>query len=136
MALSPHKADRFYMGSQYLHRSEDMGETWKIISPYLTTNDPTKQDQSASGGLSTDNSGAENHTTIFTIAESPLDEQVIWVGTDDGNVQVTRNGGQTWTNTSSNVPGLPANTWVYHIEPSEHNVGTAMQFLTVILVVI
>ena len=125
MALSPHKADRFYMGSQYLHRSEDMGETWKIISPDLTTNDPTKQDQSASGGLSTDNSGAENHTTIFTIAESPLDEQVIWVGTDDGNVQVTRNGGQTWTNTSSNVPGLPANTWVYHIEPSEHNVGTA-----------
>ncbi|HCK03336.1 MAG TPA: hypothetical protein DHV86_01040, partial [Methylophilaceae bacterium] len=97
----------------------------KIISPDLTTNDPTKQDQSASGGLSTDNSGAENHTTIFTIAESPLDEQVIWVGTDDGNVQVTRNGGQTWTNTSSNVPGLPANTWVYHIEPSEHNVGTA-----------
>jgi photosystem II stability/assembly factor-like uncharacterized protein len=125
MALSPHKPDRFYMGSQYLHRSEDMGNTWEIISPDLTTNDPAKQDQAASGGLSTDNSGAENHTTIFTIAESPLDENVIWVGTDDGNVQVTRNAGKTWDNTVINVPGLPANTWAYHIEPSVHAVGTA-----------
>ena len=125
MALSSHKPDRFYMGSQYLHRSEDMGDTWEIISPDLTTNDPAKQNQEASGGLSADNSGAENHTTIFTIAESPLDENLIWVGTDDGNVQVTRDGGKTWTNTAANVPGLPAATWVYHIEPSVHNAGTA-----------
>jgi photosystem II stability/assembly factor-like uncharacterized protein len=125
MALSPHQPDRFYMGSQYLHRSEDMGDTWEVISPDLTTNDPEKQGQEDSGGLSMDNSGAENHTTIFTIAESPLDEKVIWVGTDDGNVQLTRDGGQTWTNTSGNIPGLPANTWVYHIEPSVHDKGTA-----------
>jgi hypothetical protein len=125
MALSPHKPDRFYMGSQYLHRSEDMGDTWEIISPDLTTNDPAKQNQAASGGLSVDNSGAENHTTIFTIAESPLDENLIWVGTDDGNVQLTRDGGKTWTNTAANIPGLPANTWVYHIEPSVHDKGTA-----------
>ena len=125
MALSNHHPDRFYMGSQYLHRSDDMGDTWELISPDLTTNDPAKQMQEGSGGLSADNSGAENHTTIFTIAESPLDENVIWVGTDDGNVQVTLDGGTTWTNTVSNIPGLPANTWVYHIEASVHDKGTA-----------
>ena len=125
MALSPHHPDRFYMGSQYLHRSEDMGDTWEIISPDLTTNDKSKQLQEGSGGLSVDNSGAENHTTIFTIAESPLDEDIIWVGTDDGNVQVTRDGGRTWTNTVANIPGLPVNTWVYHIEPSTHDKAVA-----------
>lgn len=107
MAVSTHQPDRFYMGSQFVHKSEDMGDTWKIISPDLTTNDPTKQQQENSGGLSMDNSGAENHTTIFTIAESTLDENVIWVGTDDGNVQVTQDGGKTWTNTSGNIIGLP-----------------------------
>lgn len=125
MALSKHQPDRFYMGSQFLHKSEDMGDTWEKISPDLTTNDPKKQNQEESGGLSKDNSGAENHTTIFTIAESPLDENVIWVGTDDGNVQVTQDGGKSWTNTVKNISGLPANTWVYHIEASVHNKGTA-----------
>jgi phage tail protein X len=72
-----------------------------------------------------DNSGAENHTTIFTIAESPLDENIIWVGTDDGNVQVTKNGGKKWTNTSMNIPGLPKNIWCYHIEASVHDKATA-----------
>ena len=72
MAISAHQPDRFYMGSQFLHKSEDMGDTWEIISPDLSTNDSTKQQQADSGGLSMDNSGAENHTTIFTIAESPL----------------------------------------------------------------
>ena len=93
MAVSQHQPDRFYMASQFLHVSEDMGDNWKIISPDLTTNDKTKQDQSKSGGLSVDNSGAENHTTIFTIAESPLDENVIWIGTDDGNIQITTDAG-------------------------------------------
>jgi len=125
MAISSHQPDRFYMGSQYLHKSEDMGDTWTIISPDLTTNDPAKQNQEDSGGLSMDNSGAENHTTIFTIAESPLDEKVIWVGTDDGNVQVTQDGGKTWTNTVGNIPNLPKNTWCYHIEASVFDKGTA-----------
>lgn len=125
MAISSHQPDRFYMGSQYLHRSEDMGDTWEVISPDLTTNDPAKQMQEESGGLSMDNSGAENHTTIFTIAESPLDENIIWVGTDDGNVQITRDGGKSWTNSAANIPGLPSNTWVYHIEPSVFDKGTA-----------
>ena len=125
IAVSKHQPDRLYVGSQFLHKSEDMGNTWTKISPDLTTNDPKKQMQEESGGLSKDNSGAENHTTIFAIAESPLDQNIIWVGTDDGNVQVTKDGGKSWTNTVKNISGLPANTWVYHIEPSVHNKGTA-----------
>ena len=125
MAVSTHAPDRFYMGSQFVHKSDDMGESWDIISPDLTTNDPTKQDQSSSGGLSVDNSGAENHTTIFTIAESPLDQNILWVGTDDGNVQVTKDGGKNWINVTENLVGIPANTWVYHIEASVHGKGTA-----------
>tara|TARA_B100000035_G_scaffold264044_1_gene235958 strand:- start:3651 stop:5039 length:1389 start_codon:yes stop_codon:yes gene_type:complete len=72
-----------------------------------------------------DNSGAENHTTIFTIAESPIDEKVIWIGTDDGNVQLTTDGGKSWKNLITNFNGVPQNTWVYHIEPSVHDIGTA-----------
>ncbi|AXT53780.1 hypothetical protein D1818_24250 [Aquimarina sp. BL5] len=124
MAISEHQPDRFYMGSQFLHVSGDMGDNWKIISPDLTTNDPLKQDKE-SGGISTDKSGAETHTTIFTIAESPLDEKVIWVGTDDGNVQITQDGGKTWSNTTPNIQGVPKNTWVYHIEASNHSKGAA-----------
>ena len=125
MAVSSHQPDRFYMGSQFIHKSEDMGDTWEIISPDLTTNDPLKQNQVDSGGLSKDNSGAENHTTIFTITESPLDENIIWAGTDDGNVQLTKDGGKTWTNTVANIPGLPPNTWCYHIEASSLDKATA-----------
>ncbi|MEL6812650.1 MAG: hypothetical protein AAFP76_15075, partial [Bacteroidota bacterium] len=125
MAVSAHAPDRFYMGSQFVHVSDDMGDSWRIISPDLTTNDIAKQNQAESGGLSMDNSGAENHTTIFTIAESPLDENILWVGTDDGNVQVTKDGGKTWDNVTANLTGIPANTWVYHIEASVHGKGTA-----------
>lgn len=130
MAISPNKPDRFYMGSQYVHRSEDMGENWTKISPDLTTNDPAKQNQETSGGLSRDNSGAENHCTIFTIAESPLDENVIWAGTDDGNLQLTKDGGKTWTNLIANVPGVPKGTMVYHIEASVFNKAYAYAVLT------
>ena len=125
MAVSQHQPDRFYMASQFLHVSEDMGDNWKIISPDLTTNDKTKQDQSKSGGLSVDNSGAENHTTIFTIAESPLDQNVLWIGTDDGNIQITTDAGKSWSNVTGNLTGIPANTWVYHIEASVHSKATA-----------
>jgi len=125
MAVSAHVPDRFFMGSQFVHKSDDMGDTWQIISPDLTTNDSKKQSQENSGGLSKDNSGAENHTTIFTIAESPLDANILWVGTDDGNVQVTKDGGKSWENTVINIDGLPKNTWCYHIEASVFNKGTA-----------
>ena len=120
ITTSRHQPDRIYAGSQFVHMSDDRGDTWKKISPDLTTNDKTKQNQEASGGLSADNSGAENHCTIFTIAESPISDQVIWVGTDDGNVQLTQDGGKTWTNLSKNFPGLPPATWCYHIEASVH----------------
>ncbi|WP_396210952.1 WD40/YVTN/BNR-like repeat-containing protein [Flavobacterium sp.] len=117
--------DRIYAGSQFVHVSDDMGATWEIISPDLTTNNPAKLNQENSGGLSKDNSGAENHCTLFTIAESPKDKNVIWAGTDDGNVQVTKDGGKTWTNVTANIKGLPLNTWCYHIEASSFNAGSA-----------
>ncbi len=120
ITTSKHNPNRLYAGSQFVHVSDDRGDSWKKISPDLTTNDKTKQNQEESGGLSADNSGAENHCTIFTIAESPLTDQVIWVGTDDGNVQLTQDGGKTWTNLTKNIVGLPANTWCYHIEASVH----------------
>ena len=125
ITTSTNNADRLYVGSQFLHVSNDRGDSWQKISGDLTTNDPAKQQQAESGGLSADNSGAENHCTIFTIAESPINEQVIWIGTDDGNVQLTKNGGKDWTNLRKNIQGLPDNTWVYHIEASSHDVNTA-----------
>jgi photosystem II stability/assembly factor-like uncharacterized protein len=125
LQVSPNKPDRIYFGSQFLFRSDDMGDTWEKISPDLSTNDPKRQGQALSGGVSVDNSGAEMNTTIFCIAESPLDENLIWVGTDDGNVQITMDGGKNWMNVVANIPGLPKNTWCSHIEASTFNKGTA-----------
>jgi photosystem II stability/assembly factor-like uncharacterized protein len=125
ITTSFHQPDRLYVGSQFLHRSEDRGESWSRISPDLTTNDPAKQLQEESGGLSADNSGAENHCTIFAIGESPLDENIIWIGTDDGNIQVTFNGGKSWANVTPRRPELPKNTWTYHLEPSNFDRQTA-----------
>ncbi|MFM9910913.1 MAG: VPS10 domain-containing protein [Chitinophagaceae bacterium] len=115
-----------YMGAQYLYKSTDQGRNWKRISPDLTTNDKKKQEQENSGGLSADNTSAENHCTIFTMAESPLDENTIWVGTDDGNLQYTTDAGTTWNNVSKNYPmaGIPAQTWVSSIEPSRFDKNT------------
>ncbi len=107
-----------YFGSQYLYKTLDKGESWQRISPDLSTNDPDKLNQEESGGLSVDNSSAENHCTIFAICESPADANVIWAGTDDGNIQVSENGGGSWTNVVKNIPGLPKNTWVSSIDAS------------------
>jgi photosystem II stability/assembly factor-like uncharacterized protein len=123
--VDPLDSTTIYFGSQFVHKTSDGGKTWKIISPDLTTNDPAKQRQSETGGLTRDNTGAENHTTIISITPSPVEGGIIWVGTDDGNVQVTRDGGQTWTNTVDRIRGVPANTWVPHIEPSKFEGGTA-----------
>ena len=123
--LSPNKSERMYFGAQYLFVSEDMGDSWKRISPDLTSNDKEKQQQHKSGGLSIDNSTAENHCTIYAIAESPKDEQVVWAGTDDGLLQLSENGGKSWTNVTANVPALPAHTWVTFIEASPHAKETA-----------
>lgn len=120
-----HNPDRIYAGSQFVHVSDDMGASWKIISPDLTTNDKLKMNQENSGGLSKDNSGAENHCTLFTIAESPLSKDIIWAGADDGNVQITQDSGKTWKNVTANIIGLPKNTWCYHIEASNFAKGSA-----------
>jgi len=125
IALDPFDPEVLYYGSQFLHRSPDRGENWEVISPDLTTNDPEKQRQHESGGLTLDVTAAENHTTILTIAPSPVERGVIWVGTDDGNVQVTRDGGATWTNVVENVRGVPAHTWAPHVEASKHVAGRA-----------
>ncbi len=116
---------RLYFAAQYLFRSNDNGDSWERISPDLTTNDKSKQQQHLSGGLSIDNSTAENHTTIYSVAESPLNKQIIWVGTDDGNLQRSTNDGQNWEKLNDNIRGLPANTWVSFIEPSPHDPNTA-----------
>ena len=126
---SPNDAKTLYVGSQYLHRSTDRGETWEIISPDLTTDDPAKQRQQDSGGLTIDNTTAENHTTLYAIAESPKNADLIWVGTDDGNLQVTRDAGDSWSNVAPNAwqadPAVPEGTWVSWVHPSDHDEATA-----------
>ncbi len=124
IALSPTDKSTLYIGSQFLFRSHDHGQTWDRISPDLTTNDPAKQKQEESGGITVDNSAAEMHTTIYAISESPKDANVIWVGTDDGNVQVTRDGGKSWKNITAGA-GVPANSWVSYIDASHFDAGTA-----------
>jgi photosystem II stability/assembly factor-like uncharacterized protein len=125
IAVSPNEKGTIYIGAQFLFRSRDHGQSWDRISPDLTTNDPEKQKQEESGGVTVDNSSAEMHTTIFSISESPKNGQIIWVGTDDGNVQITRDGAETWTNVVSNVPGLEKNSWVSTIEASRFDEATA-----------
>ena len=109
-----------YVGAQYVYKSNDQGRNWKKISGDLTTNNKNKQKQEDSGGLSEDNTSAENHCTVFTISESPVDENLVWIGTDDGNLQFTTDAGTTWNNVSANVAkcGIASQSWVSSIEPS------------------
>ncbi len=123
--MSPNEKGTIYIGAQFLFRSRDHGQTWDRISPDLTTNDPEKQKQEESGGVTVDNSSAEMHTTIYSISESPKNGQIIWVGTDDGNLQITRDGGKTWTNVVGNVAGLGKHSWVSTVEASRFDEATA-----------
>jgi photosystem II stability/assembly factor-like uncharacterized protein len=125
IALSPTEKGTVYIGAQFLFRSRDHGQNWERISPDLTTNDPVKQKQEQSGGVTVDNSSAEMHTTIYSISESPKDKNLIWVGTDDGNLQITRDSGKTWNNVVANVPGLAKNSWVSWVQASNFDAGTA-----------
>ena len=125
VAIDPHDNNGVYYGSQFLHYSNNRGDDWTIISPDLSTDDPEKQKQSESGGLTYDATGAENHTTILAIAPSPVERNVIWVGTDDGNVQITRDNGDNWENVASKLPGLPAGSWIPQIRASDYNAGEA-----------
>jgi photosystem II stability/assembly factor-like uncharacterized protein len=122
-AANPHN---LYMSAQYLYRSTDEGRNWTRISPDLTTNDKNKRDPEKSGGLSADNTSAENHCTIFAVAESPLDANYVYAGTDDGNLQISTDGGKIWNNVSGNIVncGIPAQTWVSSIEPSRFDKNT------------
>jgi photosystem II stability/assembly factor-like uncharacterized protein len=114
---SPHDANTIYLAGNVVFKSTDFGKTWEQISPDLTTNDPEKQ-KDAGGPVAFENSTAEYHTTITAIAESPVQKGLIWVGTDDGNLQVSSDGGKNWANVIKNVPGLGANSGVSHVEPS------------------
>ncbi|HET7503796.1 MAG TPA: hypothetical protein VFK02_22400, partial [Kofleriaceae bacterium] len=122
---SPTQKGTIYIGAQFLFRSRDRGDTWERVSPDLTTNDPEKQKQEQSGGVTVDNSSAEMHTTIYSISESPRNANVIWVGTDDGNLQLSRDGTRTWTNVAGNVPGLPKSSWVSWVEASRFDPAVA-----------
>jgi len=125
IAQDPFDANGLFYGSQFLHYSNDNGASWKIISPDLTTNDTTKQKGRESGGLTIDATTAENYCSILTIAPSTINRNVIWVGTDDGNIQVTQDGGKTWKNVALTMSGLPKNSWIPQIVASTYDEGEA-----------
>lgn len=125
ISMSPIDNETIYFGSQFVHKSIDKGHTWEIISPDLSTNNPEKQQQHESGGITMDATGAENHCTILAIEPSTFDKNLIWAGTDDGNIQLTQDGGKTWENVSKNIKGMPEGSWVAQIRASKFNKGEA-----------
>jgi photosystem II stability/assembly factor-like uncharacterized protein len=122
IALSPHDANIIYFGGEVLFKSSDAGNTWSIISPDLTRNDKSKQ-QSSGGPLTKDNTSVEYYDTIFALAESPLERNLIWAGTDDGIVQLTRDGGLNWDKVTPR--DLPDWSMISLIAPSPHSAGAA-----------
>ncbi len=125
LAIDPFEPATVYLGSQFVHKSTDRGETWTTVSADLTSNNPEWQKQDQTGGLTPDITGAENYTTLITIAPSPKERGVIWAGSDDGRLHVSRDGGKSWTSVEKRVPFVPANTWIPHVHPSPHAGGTA-----------
>jgi photosystem II stability/assembly factor-like uncharacterized protein len=123
IGVDPLDPSTVYYGSHVLHRSRDKGASWEVVSPDLTTNNPDQQKQDETGGLTLDITGAETHNTILAIAPSYKEKGVIWIGTDDGNVQLTRDGGKTWTN--FRIPGMPVGAWVPQVRASRYNAGEA-----------
>ena len=120
--ISPHDHNTLYVGSQYVHRTTNGGQSWEVISPDLTLNDRSKM--GSSGGLTPDNIGVEYAGVVYGIAESPVQKGMIWVGTNDGLVQVTRDNGKTWTNVTKNIPDLPPWGSVRSLVPSKYDVNT------------
>jgi photosystem II stability/assembly factor-like uncharacterized protein len=125
IAQDPFDRNTIYFGSQYLHKSINKGTSWETVSGDLTTNDSIKIDQTNNGGISVDITGAENYCSILTISPSPKEKGVIWVGTDDGNVQVTRDAGKTWTNHRNKLPGIAPGAWIPQIMASRYSGGEA-----------
>jgi photosystem II stability/assembly factor-like uncharacterized protein/ribonuclease HI len=128
IAQDPFEPGTIYYGSQYVHKSTDRGESWTVISPDLTTDKPEWQTRDT-GGITPDVTGAENYTTIIAISPSPVQKGVLWVGTDDGRVHVTRDGGKTWESVEKSLKGVPANTWVPHIRASKFDAASAFVVL-------
>ena len=124
--IDPKENNTIYFGSQFVHKSIDKGETWSIISPDLTTNNPKKLNQHNSGGLTIDATGAENHCTILVIEPSEVESDMLWVGTDDGRVHYTQNGGQDWTEVTNNIKELPQGSWIPQIKASKSVKGEAL----------
>jgi len=124
IVASPHEPKTIYLGSNVVFRSTDFGSTWEAISPDLTTNDPEKQ-KTAGGPAWPENTTAEYYCTIISLAESPIQPGILWAGTDDGNLQVSMNGGETWKNVIENVPDIAPRSPVSHIEPSRSSAGMA-----------
>ena len=123
--ISPHDPETVYVGGNVVFKSNNRGKSWEVISPDLTTNDKSKQ-RSSGGTIYQDNTAAEFHCTILYLAESPIQKGVIWAGTDDGNIQVTLDGGKSWSNLKNRIKGLPQFSWISKIHASEHNAGTAI----------
>lgn len=121
--ISFHNPRTLYYGANFLFKSVDRGDHWKIISPDLSTNHPEKTIRE-SGGLTRDVTGAETHCTIVTLSESPLVPGMIWVGTDDGNIQLTLDDGATWRDVSADNQGVPDEIWVTRVEASHFDKGT------------
>jgi photosystem II stability/assembly factor-like uncharacterized protein len=124
--MDPFDNSTLYFGSQFVHKSNDKGLTWNVISPDLSTNNPEKLKQAQSGGLTMDATGAENHCTILVIEPTVLEKDVLWAATDDGQVHITKNGGTTWTNVAKNIKELPENSWITQIKASNKNKGEAL----------
>lgn len=122
ISWSPHTPHRVYVGSQYIHKSDDFGQSWQTISPDLTTNDKTHQE--SSGGIAIDNLMTFDGCTLFAIEESPIQKDLIWAGTNDGQVQLTRDGGKTWENITVNL-NVPKWGTIANIEPSRYNASVA-----------
>jgi len=125
MALEPGRECGIYYGSQFVHYSNDCGQSWSVISPDLTTNDTTKQKQHISGGLTIDATNAENNTCLIAIAPSAVNSEVIWAGSDDGRLHITRNGGESWTDVYSRLPGAPSAGWIPQIQVGHSDAGEA-----------
>jgi len=123
LILSPHDKNTVYLGGSSVFKSTDFGKNWSIISPDLTTNNRARL-KDAGGPVFTENTSAEAFETVISLAESPIQKDLIWAGTDDGNLQVTTDGGKTWTNISKNVPNINADSSVSHVEPSRVNANT------------
>ena len=126
IAQDPFDKKTIYYGSQFLHKSTDKGASWETMSPDLTTNDTVKINAfQNTGGLTLDITGAETHCSMLTISPSAKEKGVIWIGTDDGNVQLTRDGGKTWTNFRGKIAGMPTGCWIPQITASKYNAGEA-----------